>query len=99
MFDKMKGAYELQKKARALQKELKNTHFVGEARGGEINVSVNGIQEIVSIEISDEIKEQLSGASLGNEIKDATNKAMKKAQQHGSAKMREISGGLGLPGM
>ena len=99
MFDKMKGAYELQKKARALQKELKNTHFVGEARGGDITVSVNGIQEVVSIEISEEIKEKLSAISIGNEIKDATNKAMKKAQQHGSAKMREISGGLGIPGM
>jgi len=99
MFDKLKGAYELQKKARELQKSLKATIFVGEVRGGDIKVSVNGIQEIVEIYINEETKDKYGAKSLGNEIMEAANKAMKKAQTHGSAKMREISGDLGIPGL
>jgi nucleoid-associated protein EbfC len=99
MFDKMKGMYELQKKAREIQKNLKKTTFVGESRKGDIKVTVNGIQEVIDIEIDEESKNQYSPQSLGSEIKEALNKAMKKSQQHGSAKMREISGDLGFPGM
>ncbi len=99
MFDKLKNAYELQKKARELQKALKATLFTGEARGGEIKVTVNGIQEVTEIYFSDDVKNKFSADSLGNELMDALNKAFKKAQQHGSAKMREISGDLGLGGM
>jgi len=99
MFDKMKGMYELQKKAREIQKNLKKTHFIGETRNGDIKITVNGVQEVIDIDLSDETKDKYSSKSLGSEIKEAINKAMKKSQQHGSAKMREISGDLGLPGM
>ena len=99
MFDKVKGLYQLQKKARQIQSDLKKMEFTGEARGGEIVVVMNGLQDILRIEISEETKNELTVEALGKGIAEAANKAKEKSQKHAAAMMREVGGGLGLPGM
>lgn len=97
MFDKVKGMYEFQKKARRIQKELKNTSFLAEGRG--LTVTANGAMEIVQIQIEEETKESMSAEKLGSEIASLCDKAIQKAQKHAATKMREITGGMGIPGM
>lgn len=95
MFDKAKDLYRLQKQARQIKKELKNTHIEAEEDG--VIVTVNGEQEVLSVKISDE--ELTNKGSLEKKLEKAFNKAVKKSQQIGAEMMRGIMGDMNLPGM
>lgn len=95
MFEKAKDMYKLQKQARKIKKELKNTHIEAEHEG--VTVTINGEQEVVKIEITDEALTNKS--KLEDNLLKATNKAIKKSQQIGAEMMKEVMGDLNLPGM
>lgn len=95
MFDKAKDMYKLQKQARKIKKELKNTHIEAEHEG--VIVTINGEQEVVKIEISDEALQNKK--KLEDSLLKATNKAVKRSQQIGAEMMKDIMGDLNLPGM
>lgn len=95
MFDKAKDLYRLQKQARQIKKELKNTHIEAEEDG--VIVTVNGEQEVLSVKISDE--ELTNKGALEKKLEKAFNKAVKKSQQIGAEMMRGIMGDMNLPGM
>lgn len=95
MFDKAKDLYRLQKQAREIKKELKNTHIEAEEDG--VIVTVNGEQEVLSVKISDE--ELTNKGTLEKKLEKAFNKAVKKSQQIGAEMMRGIMGDMNLPGM
>lgn len=95
MFEKAKDMYKLQKQARKIKKELKNTHIEAEHEG--VTVTINGEQEIVKIEITDEALENKK--KLEESLLKATNKGIKKSQQIGAEMMKDVMGDLNLPGM
>jgi DNA-binding protein YbaB len=94
MFDKFKDMYGLQKQARQLKKELKNTHIEAEVDG--ITVVVDGEQEVVSVTFSEEHAKD--PRKLGENLVKAINKAIKKSQQIAADKMKPLMNGLNLPG-
>lgn len=94
MFDKIKDMYGLQKQARQLKKELKNTHIEAEVDG--ITVIVDGEQEIISINFADE--QAGNPGKLKENLVKALNKAIKKSQQVAAEKMKPLMGGLNIPG-
>lgn len=94
MFDKAKDMYKLQKEAKRIKKELNNTHIEAEEEG--VIVTVNGEQEVVSIHIPDEA---LQNSKLTEILKKCMNKAVKKSQQVAAEMMKDIMGGMNLPGM
>ena len=94
MFDKAKDMYQLQKKAKAIKKELKNTHIEAEEDG--VIVTVNGEQEVISVQISDEAKQ---GGKLEESLKKCFNKAVKKSQQVAAELMKDVMGDMNFPGM
>ncbi len=85
--------FRLQKEAKKIRKELKNIHV--EAESGGVLVVVNAEQEIISIVIADDVERSRIPALL----KDALNRAMKKAQIVASEKMQGVMGqmGMGVP--
>lgn len=93
--NKFKDLYQLQKQAKEIKKKLQNTHIEAEVEG--VTVTVDGQQEIISIEISDE--------AMGNKKKlqentvKALNKAIKRSQQYGAEEMKDVMGDMGLGGM
>ena len=89
-FSDLKNAYKLQKEAKRVKKELKNIHVEAEAQG--VKVVVSGEQEIVSIEIADSVDRSQLPALL----KDALNRAMKKAQVVSAERMQGIMGEMGM---
>lgn len=89
-FTDLKNAYKLQKEAKRVKKELKNVHVEAEAEG--IRVVVSGEQEIVSIEIAPTTPVEKIPALL----KDALNRALKKAQVVSAERMQGIMGQMGL---
>lgn len=95
MFDKAKDLYRLQKQARTIKKELRNTHIEAEEDG--VIVTVNGEQEVLSVKISNE--ELTNKETLEKKLEKAFNKAVKKSQQIGAEMMRGIMGEMNLPGM
>lgn len=95
MLGKLKDMYALQKQAKQIKKELKNLHIEAEHNG--VTVVIDGQQEIVSVNISDEAMQDKR--KLEESVKRAFEKALKKSQQIAADKMKGIMGDLGLPGM
>jgi len=94
LMGQMGDMYKLQKEAKRIKKELANTHIFAEVDG--VKVTVSGEQEIIEVEFLNEEITQNS-TKLAKAIKEASNKAFKKAQQVAAEKMKAVMGGF--PGM
>lgn len=98
-FSKAKDMYALQKQAKSVKKELKSIHIEAEIDG--VTVVVTGEQEFVSITISDSLWNELKGVEYGKKKLEETtlkalNKAMKKAQEIASSKMKGVWEQMGV---
>jgi len=102
MMDKMRQAkelYALQKKAKSIQKELKEYQIRAESLGGKVAVIFSGEQKIEKVEIDPEVMKTESAEKLASAIKEAVKEALKEAQKIAAGKSKEMMGDLGLPGM
>ncbi|MBI5414712.1 YbaB/EbfC family nucleoid-associated protein [Candidatus Peregrinibacteria bacterium] len=97
MFQKFKDMYKLQKQAKQIKSELKNIHI--EAGSSGIKVVVTAEQEIISIDIPPELFVPEKKLFVEKALKEALQKATKKAQEVGAEKMKGIMGDMGFPGM
>jgi DNA-binding protein YbaB len=95
MFEKIKDIYSLQKQAKEVKKELKNTHVEAEVDG--VVAVVDGEQEIISIVFPQD--ENVNWKRLAENTVKALNKGIKKSQQIAAEKMKPIMGGLNIPGL
>ncbi len=101
MFDKMRQAkklYGLQKKAKAIQRDLRDTEIEAESMGGQVKVVVTADQKLQDISIDPEALKPENGVKIEKALKSALNEANKEAQKIATSKMKQISGDLGLPG-
>jgi DNA-binding YbaB/EbfC family protein len=96
MFDKAKKMWEMQAKAKAVQKELREMQFFGEELGGRIKVVVNGEQKVESIEIDEELFTPSEKESVERFLKQAMTSAVSKSQQTAANKMKEVAKDLGI---
>jgi DNA-binding protein YbaB len=92
---KFKDMYQLQKQAKEIKKKLQNTHIEAEVEG--VTVTVDGQQEIISVNISDEAYENKKKVE-SNMVK-ALNKAIKRSQQYGADQMKDVMGDMGMGGL
>ena len=99
MFDKAKQLYSLQKKARAIQKELKETEIEAKAAEGQVTVVINGEMHISQVEISESMLAPDKKHDLEKALQQAFAEAMSRAQAIASEKMKAIAGDLNIPGM
>jgi len=83
--------FKLQKQAKKMKKELKKIQVEAEAQG--VKVIVNAEQEILSITIALDVQRE----KIPELLKDALNRALKKAQIVASEKMQGIMGDMGMP--
>jgi len=95
MFEKAKEMYTLQKQAREIKKKLSHTHIESEQDG--VKVTLNGEQEVVKIEISEDALTDRK--KLEKTLESCFNKAVKKSQQIGAELMKQVMGDKGFPGM
>lgn len=91
MLDKMKALFEMQKKMQAVKRELENTNFDIQSSDGLVKITMNGAQEVKGIVIKD-------NPQLENALKDTLNRAIKRSQEIGAEKMKEVTG-INLPGL
>jgi len=98
-FSKMKDLYELQKKARKIQKELKETEIEAKSASGWVTVVFNGEQHLTSIDLAEAALSPDNKRELEKEIKNTVSQAISRAQAHAAERMREIAGNLNIPGL
>ena len=91
MLDKMKALFEMQKKMQAVKRELENTNFDILSSDGLVKITMNGAQEVKGIVIKD-------NPQLENSLKDTFNRAIKRSQEIGAQKMKDVTG-INLPGL
>lgn len=98
-FKKARDMYTLQKQTKGVKKELKQIHV--EAEVDSVTVVVTAEQEVISITINEEKWDEFKNVEFGKKrleetIIKAMNKALKKAQEIASTKMKGIWDQLGV---
>jgi nucleoid-associated protein EbfC len=98
MFDKMKGLLEMQRKMQEVKRTLEETDFDLQSPDGLIKITMNGAQEVKAITVKDNLSAQ-EQARLAATLKDTFNRSIKRSQEIAAQKMREVAGGLNIPGL
>jgi nucleoid-associated protein EbfC len=98
-FSKARELYDLQKKARKLQKELKDTEIEARSSNGWVTVVFNGEQHMTEINIEEEALSIENKRELEKDIKNTVSQAIARAQAYAAEKMKEITGNLNIPGL
>lgn len=96
MFNKIKAVQELRTQANQIKKALADETVEGQGGWGKVKITMDGNQEVKSVEISEEILGDKNKLEAG--VKEAINDAVKKVQRVMANKMSQM-GGLNLPGM
>ena len=98
-FGQMKDMYTMAKKAKQMQKELKNLEIEAKSEGGEVGVVVNGEMKLVGIEISEHMLEKSKKDELEQLIKDTVAQALSRAQSESASRMQPLLKDMNIPGM
>lgn len=104
MLDKMRQAkqlFDMQKKAKAMQKELKDTEIEAISPDGNVTVVFNGELKLVELKISDGYMEDHTLRDLERVLSATISESMSRAQIVAAQKTREIMKdmNINLPGL
>ena len=95
----MKQAMELKSKLDKAQKELSNTVVEASAGKGAVRVAMDGQQKLKSVQISPEVIDPEKAELLEELVAKAVNEALAKSQKAAAKQLRELTGGLKIPGL
>jgi len=98
-FGKIKDLYKLQKQAREIQKELKDTEVEAKSNDGWVTVVFNGEQHLQEIEIAEEALKPENKRELEKQLKNTISQSISRSQALAAEKMKDVMGGMGLPGI
>ena len=104
MFDKgwtglFKQASEMQSKLAEIQEGLAEKTVEVSTGGGMVKVVANGLNEIISIKIDDELINMNDREVLEDLVTGAINEVSKKVKELAQGEMTKITGGLKIPGL
>lgn len=97
----MKLAGEMKRKMPEMKEKLANTDYAAEAGGGVVKATVNGKLQLVDLKISAELAQDdsLDVEILEDLVKAAISSAQAQAAVAAEAAMKELTGGMDLPGL
>ena len=95
----MQLAGKLKTELPAMKERLANSTYQAEAGGGAVTATVNGKMQIVDLAFSADVVADGDGAMLADLVKAAVSAAQAQAAQAAAEAMRELTGGMDLPGM
>jgi len=78
---KIKDLYKLQKEAKSMQKQMQSVIIDGESKAKDVIVRINGVSEIIDMDIDDELLTVEKKDKLIEKIKEAFADAQKKLQK------------------
>ncbi|MFH0887553.1 MAG: YbaB/EbfC family nucleoid-associated protein [bacterium] len=85
----MKKAMEMQKTMKRIKDELSRARYEAEVNGSR--VIVNGEMEVLEMHAGDNLSIK--------DVKEAANKALKKAKEDAANKLGDVTGGMNIPGL
>ncbi len=92
-------ARELKSKLDRAQQELNSTIVEASSGKGAVKVVINGKQKIQSIKISPEVIDPDKAEHLEELVLKAVSDAIAKSQKQAAKQLRELTGGLKIPGL
>lgn len=97
----MRHAHELPARLQAVNHELQAQQVEGEAADGRVRVAVNGVGEVLEVEIAPELLAPEQREALQGFVSAAMNEALPRARKLHVEAMRGMAGDmdLNLPGM
>lgn len=95
----MKDMLSLAKKAKAIQKELKETEIEAASGDGLIRVVFNGEQHLKSVTIDESLLTPDGKFNLEKGLVNVMGQAISKAQAIAAERMKEVAGSLNIPGL
>jgi DNA-binding YbaB/EbfC family protein len=101
MLDKFKQVYQLQKKAKEIQKELKNTEVEAKSADLMIRVVLTADQKIKSVEINETLLNPTRKQELEEKLTRVISEGLSRVQAVAAEKTKGLMGDLGIniPGM
>ena len=94
-----KQAQEMQSKMAEVQRDLAGKTIEVSTGGGMVKVSANGLNEILSIHIDDELINMKDREVLEDLIVGAINEAHRKVKGLAQEEMTRFTGGMKIPGL
>ena len=95
----LKQAQKMQQEMLRMQAEQEAKTFTAKAGGGMVSATVNGKDELVSIEINPEAVDPDDVEMLQDMVIAAVNEAMRAADNEAANNMSRLTGGLNLGGL
>jgi DNA-binding YbaB/EbfC family protein len=95
----MKQAREIGGRMQGLNEELRNKRATGSAGGGMVEVEVNGLMEVLDCRIEQSLVDQRDRELLEDLVTTAMNQAVAKSRELHAEAMKEMTGGLEIPGL
>ena len=94
-----KQAQDMQSKLAEIQEGLADKTVEVSTGGGMVKVVANGINEIISVHIDDELINMSDRGMLEDLIVGAMNEVQKKVKELAQGEMSKLTGGLKIPGL
>jgi len=94
----MKLAGEMKRRLPELQEKLAKAEYTAQAGGGAVSATVNGKLALVALRIDPKILADADAQLLADRVKAAVSAAQDQATQAAAEAMRELTGGMDLPG-
>lgn len=95
----VKQAQQMQQRIQKIQSEMGEKTVDATAGGGMVTAIVSGKQELVSITINKEVVNPDDVEMLQDLVLEAVNQGLKKSSEMVSEAMRQVTGGLNIPGL
>jgi DNA-binding YbaB/EbfC family protein len=95
----MKQAQQMMEKAKQTEEELAAERLEGSAGGGMVRVMATGTGEILEVKIDPQVVDAEDVEMLQDLVLGAVREAIQKSVELRAERMKELTGGMGLPGM
>ena len=96
--DMIKQARDLQKRLGLIQKKVERAELTATAGGGMVTATITGKLMVKKVEIEPQLFADGDRRMIEDLVASAINAAIEKAQRMMAEEMREITGGLSIPG-
>ena len=94
-----KKLYDLQNKAKKIQKELRDLLIEASSLEGKVSVVFNGEQHLTEVTLDAEALKPENKKELEKQILNTVSQAISRSQALAAEKMKDVMGGMGIPGM
>lgn len=95
----MKQAMQMKAKMEEMKERLGAEIIEASVGGGMVSVTMNGRFEVIKVYIDPEIVDKNDPDTLTTMVQAGFNEAVRKVQELIQEKMREVAGGLDIPGL